>query len=79
MNKRQQKKQFIREFSKLYDESFKYGGFERDMSISTFRDRRGTTRMFLTLNKSINYNCGYGELPEIWFDGCCLEHKTLRR
>lgn len=43
MNKRQRKKNFIREFSKLYDESLKYGGFKRNMSISTFRDGRGTS------------------------------------
>lgn len=79
MNKRQRKKNFIREFSKLYDESLKYGGFKRNMSISTFRDGRGTSRMFLTLNKSMSYDFGYGELPEIWFDGCCVEHKTLGR
>lgn len=79
MNKRQRKKQYVKAFSKLYDKSLKYGGFERNISISTFRDRRGTPRMFLTLNKSINYNFGYGELPEIWFDGCCIGHKVLKR
>lgn len=78
MNKRQRKKQFVREFSKLYDESLKHGGFERNMSISTFRDRRGTPRMFLILNKSMNYKYGYDELPEIWFDGYCIGQKTLR-
>ena len=78
MNKRQRKKQFVREFSKLYDESLKHGGFKRNMSISTFRDRRGTPRMFLILNESINYKYGYDELPEIWFDGYCIGQKTLR-
>lgn len=78
MNKRQRKKQFVREFSKFYDESLKHGGFERNMSISTFRDRRGTPRMFLILNESINYKYGYDELPEIWFDGYCIGQKTLR-
>ena len=78
MKKRQRKKQFVREFSKLYDESLKHGGFERNMSISTFRDKRGTPRIFLTLNKSMNYRFGYGELPEIWFDGYCIGQKTLR-
>lgn len=78
MNKRQRKKQYTREFSKAYDESMKYGGFERNISISTFRDRRGTSRMFLVLNKSMNYSFGYGELPEIWFDSYCIGHKALK-
>lgn len=78
MNKRQRKKHFVREFSKLYDESLKHGGFERNMSISTFRDGRGTPRMFLILNQSMNYKYSYDELPETWFDGYCIEHKTLK-
>ncbi|WP_418614557.1 hypothetical protein [Streptococcus vestibularis] len=78
MNKRQRKKQYVRAFLKAYDESLKHGGFERNMSISTFRDRRGTPRMFLALNKSVSYDFGYGELPYISFDGYCLGYKTLR-
>lgn len=78
MNKRQRKKQFVRVFSKLYDDSLKYGGFGRGISISTFRDKRGTLRMFLILNNSMKYNFGYDELPEIWFEGYCVEHKTSR-
>ena len=78
MNRRQLKKQYVKAFSKLYDKSLKHGGFERNISISTFKDRRGTSRMFLTLNKSMNYRFGYGELPEIWFDGYCIGQKTLR-
>ena len=78
MNRRQRKKQYVKAFSKFYDKSLKHGGFERNISISTFKDRRGTSRMFLTLNKSMNYRFGYGELPEIWFDGYCLGQKTLR-
>ena len=78
MNKRQRKKQYVKAFSKLYDKSLKYGGFERNISISTFRDRRGTSRMFLVLNKSMNYRFGCGELPEIWFDGYSIGQKTLR-
>lgn len=79
MNKRQRKKQFVREFSKLYDESLKYRGFERNISISTFKDRRGISRIFLILNNSMNYEYGYGEVPEMWFDGRCLGYKTLKR
>ena len=78
MNKRQRKKQLLREFSKLYDKSFKYGGFKRNMSIATFRDKRGMSRMFLILNKSIDYRFGYDDLAETCFDGYCLESKTLR-
>ncbi|WMU95482.1 hypothetical protein [Streptococcus phage SVep1] len=79
MNKRQRKKQFVREFSKLYDKSLEHGGFERGMSIATFKDIRGTIRMFLTLNKSMSYDFGCGELPSISFDGYCLCYKTLKR
>lgn len=79
MNRRQRKKQYVKAFSKLYDKSLKHGGFERNISISTFKDRRGTSRMFLTLNKSMNYRFGYGELPEIWFDGYCIGQKNVER
>lgn len=78
MNKRQRKKQYVKAFSKAYDKSFEYGGFERNVSIATFRDRRGTSRMFLILNKSIDYRFGCDDLPETCFDGYCLESKTLR-
>lgn len=79
MNRRQRKKQYVKAFSKLYDKSLKHGGFERNISISTFKDRRGTSRMFLTLNKSMNYRFGHGELPEIWFDGYCIGQKNVER
>lgn len=78
MNKRQRKKWYVKAFSKLYDKSFQYGGFERSVSIATFRDKRGTSRMFLILNKSIDYRIGYDELPEICFDGYSIGQKTLR-
>lgn len=78
MNKRQRKKQFVREFSRLYDESLKHKDFKLNMAISTFKDKRGTSRMFLTLNKSMDGRFSYGELPEISFDGYCLSWKTLK-
>lgn len=78
MNKRQRKKQFVRVFSKLYDDSLKYGGFGRGISISTFKDGRATHRIYLVLNKSMSYDFGCGELPGISLDGYCLECRTVK-
>lgn len=78
MNKRQRKKQYIRAFSKAYDESLKYKHFKRNISIATFTNKRGIPFMFLTVNNSINYNYGHGELPEISIDGHSLSHKPLK-
>lgn len=78
MNKRQLKKQYTRAFSKAYDESLKYKDFERNISISTFTIKRGVPIMFLSLNKSINYNYSHDELPEISIEGCSVGHKPLK-
>lgn len=80
MNKRQRKKQYTRAFSKAYDESLKYKHFERNISISTFSSpsTRGIPVMFLSLNKSINFNYSYNEWPEISIEGFSIDHKPLK-
>lgn len=43
MNKRQRKKQYVRAFSRAYDESLKRGWTRQGLTISTITDRKGTT------------------------------------
>ncbi|MDU2745688.1 MAG: hypothetical protein E7C25_05575 [Streptococcus salivarius] len=63
MNKRQRKKQYTRAFSKAYDESMKYVGMEGDVSISTVTDRRGTVRIFTSLNKDVSAEFSLYDFP----------------
>lgn len=79
MNKRQRKKQYVRAFSKAYDESMKYVGVKGDVSISTVRDRRGTVRMFTSLNKNVSAEFSLYDFPQITIEALLLYLKVIKR
>lgn len=51
MNKRQLKKQYVRAFSRAFDESLKRCWTRKGLTISTITDRKGTTRIVTSINK----------------------------
>lgn len=79
MNKRQRKKQYVRAFSKAYDESMKYVGVKGDVSISTVRDRRGTVRMFTSLNKNVSAEFSLYDFPQLTIEALLLYLKVIKR
>lgn len=79
MNKRQRKKQYVRAFSKAYDESMKYVGVKGDVSISTVRDRRGTVRMFTSLNKNVSAEFILYDFPQLTIEALLLYGKVIKR
>lgn len=79
MNKRQRKKQYTRAFSKAYDESMKYVGMKGDVSISTVTDRRGTTRIFTSLNKDVSAEFSLYDFPQLTIEALLLHRKVIKR
>ncbi len=79
MNKRQRKKQYIKTFSKAYDESMKHAWMKRNLSISTFTDARGTARMFIPLNKSMSATFDVYDFTELTIEALVLHQKVIKR
>lgn len=79
MNKRQQKKQYTRAFSKAYDESMRYVGMKGEVSISTVTDRRGTVRMFTSLNKNVSAEFSLYDFPQLTIEALLLHQKVIKR
>lgn len=78
MNKRQRKKQYTRAFSKAYDESIKYVGMKGDVSISTVTDRRGTVRIFTSLNKDVSAEFSLYYFPQLTIEALLLSREVLK-
>ncbi len=53
MNKRQRKKMFTRAFSKAYDESMKWQRKKEQVSITTFKDRRGKVYIITSIASQV--------------------------
>lgn len=78
MNKRQRKKQYVRAFSRAYDESLKRGWTRQGLTISTVTDRKGTTRIVTSINKGTNISFGFCDYPELTIEALLLSHEVLK-
>ena len=79
MNKRQRKKQYIKTFSKAYDESMKHAWMKRNFSISTFTDARGAASVFISLNKGMSATFDVYDYPELTIEALLLHQKVIKR
>ena len=78
MNKRQRKKQYVRAFSRAYDEILKRGWIKQGLTISTITNRKGITTIATSVNKSMDIRFGFCDYPELTIEALLLSREVLK-